>query len=61
MYMYKIYTNYIYIYMSYQPNCCNTDLVVLCFGLAEGCAKPSLPIGEDPGPIPLFCMSHLKA
>ena len=47
--------------MSYQPNCCNTDLVVLCFGLAEGCAKPSLPIEEDPGPIPLFCMSRLKA
>ena len=25
-----------------------TNLVLLCLGVAEGCAKPSLPIGDDP-------------
>ena len=28
--------------------------------LLRGVQKPSLPIGDDPKPIPLFCMSHLK-
>ena len=37
-----------------------TDSIVLRLGLAEGCAKPSLPIRDDPIPIPLFCMSRLK-
>ena len=37
----------------------NTSLASpISFG--EGCAKPSLPIGKDPIPIPLFCMSRLK-
>ena len=39
---------------------CNTNLVLLPLSLAEGCAKPSLPIGVDPIPILLFCMSRLK-
>ena len=26
---------------------CSTNLVLLRLGLAEGCAKPSLPIGDD--------------
>ena len=35
-------------------------LVLLRLGLAERCAKVSLPIGDDPIPIPFFCMSRLK-
>ena len=49
-----------YIHMSNEGNDCNTNLVLLRFGLAEGCAKPSLPIGDDPIPLPLFCMSRFK-
>ena len=37
-----------YIHMSNERNYCNTNLVLLGLGLAEGCAKPSLPIGDNP-------------
>ena len=49
--------------MSPRHNYRNIHLVVLRLSLAEGCAKPSLPIGDDPIQyryIPLFCMSRLK-
>ena len=42
---------------------CNTNLVLHLRCLAEGCARPSLPIGDDPRPIPptpLFCKSCFK-
>ena len=39
---------------------CTTNLILLRLGLAEGCEKPSLPIGDEPIPIPLFYMSRLK-
>ena len=48
---------YVYIVGQYTPStayCMSnrqiycTNLVLLCLGVAEGCAKPSLPIGDDP-------------
>jgi hypothetical protein len=51
---------YVYIYTSNRQNYCNTNLVLLRLDLAEGCAKPSLPMGDDPRPIPMFYMSRLK-
>ena len=36
------------IHMSSRQNYCNIyQVVLLCLRLAEGCAKPSLPIGDD--------------
>ena len=40
-------TTYICIHTSNRQNYCNTYLLVLRLGLAEGCAKPSLPIGDN--------------
>ena len=39
---------------------CDTNLVLLRIGLAEGCAKPSLAIGDDPVPISMFAISSLQ-
>ena len=61
----------VYNVYSWQELACNSErpittdqiianLVLLRLGLAEGCAKPSLPIGYDSIPIPLFHMSQLK-
>ena len=39
---------------------CDTNLVLLRIGLAEGCAKPSLAIGDDPVPISMFAIISLQ-
>ena len=46
--------------MNKRQNSCKTNLVLLHLGLAVGCAKLSLPIGDDPIWIHLFRMSQLK-
>ena len=38
----------------------STNLDMLRLSLADGCGKPSLPIGDDTRTIPVFCMSRLK-
>ena len=35
-------------YMSNRQNHCNPNSVWLRLSLAEGCARPSLPLGDEP-------------
>ena len=48
------------LHMSKRQNYCDTNSVFRRLGLAEGFAEPPSFLGEDPIPIPLFCMSRLK-
>ena len=65
---YYIYINiYIYIYDIYCVRVNHKTIVILSInsvllrlGLVEVCAQRLLPMGDDPFPIPLFCMSRLK-
>ena len=57
----KSYKDLFTLYMSSrQIHCNNTTNLVLLLGLTEWCAKPSLLIGYEPVPIPLYCMSCSK-